>query len=80
MPVLLWNKRIENGPAAALLVLAWCGLIAATFVFTPQSRFALNDQTPSRLFLQVTPAIVILLAATLGPTMSDKGKAVHGNV
>lgn len=80
MPVLLWNRRVESGPAAALLVLVWCSLIAAIFIFTPQARFALNDQTPSRLFLQVTPAIVGLLAATLGPTMSDKGEAAHGNV
>lgn len=80
LPALVWRHKLANGTAAALLVLAWCGLIAAIFVLTPQARFALNDQTPSRLFLQIAPAIGVLLAATLGPTMSDKGEAVYGSI
>jgi len=68
-------------PVVLLVVATWSGardrratvwvvglmlaLPAGVFLFTPQARFALNDQTPSRLFLQVAPAAVVLLAAAL---------------
>jgi hypothetical protein len=50
LPVMVWKPRVLNGQSAAILIFGWCGLIAAIFVMTPQARFALNDQTPSRLF------------------------------
>lgn len=49
----------------ANLVLAFIAFDAAIFFFTPQGRFALNDQTPSRLFLQIAPACILLLASSL---------------
>jgi len=45
-----------------LLVLGLCAFQAGVFLFTEQSRFAMNDQTPSRLFMQLAPALVIALA------------------
>ena len=47
------------------LVLAFIAFDAAVFLFTPQGRFAMNDQTPSRLFLQIAPASILLLASSL---------------
>ncbi len=46
--------------------LAAVGLVAAVFLLTPQARFAINDQTPSRLFLQVLPGVILALAAASG--------------
>jgi hypothetical protein len=49
------------------LIVALCAFPAAIFLFTPQARFALNDQTPSRLFMQIAPALVLALAAAMAP-------------
>ena len=51
---------------ALLLLLSLFALDACAFLFTPQARFALNDQTPSRLFLQSVPAIILALAIPVG--------------
>lgn len=48
-----------------LLSLGLAAFPAAVFLLTPQARFALNDQTPSRLFMQVAPALVVALAVGL---------------
>jgi hypothetical protein len=47
------------------LVLGFLAFDAMVFLLTPQGRFALNDQTPSRLFLQVAPAMILLMASSL---------------
>jgi len=80
LPVLVWKLRVPHGGAAAVLILGWCGLITAIFVLTPQARFALNDQTPSRLFLQVAPSIVLVLAATFGKTVLSTTEVDHGSL
>ncbi len=38
-------------------------VVAGVFLLTPQARFAVNDQTPSRLFLQILPGIMLGLSA-----------------
>ena len=47
------------------LVSGFLAFDATVFLLTPQGRFALNDQTPSRLFLQVAPAMILLMASSL---------------
>jgi hypothetical protein len=68
-PVLAWRGNGDLRPAAVLLPVGLLGFIAAVFVLTPQARFALNDQTPSRLLMQVMPAIVLVFSAALGKTV-----------
>ncbi|HVP11325.1 MAG TPA: hypothetical protein VMV94_09100 [Phycisphaerae bacterium] len=53
------SRRTSQVAPAILLTLGLCGFQAAVFLFTPQARFALNDQTPSRLFLQLVPSLVL---------------------
>lgn len=80
LPLLIWSKKLADGVSAALLILCWCGLIAAIFVLTPQAVFALNNQTPSRLFLQITPSIVLVLAAILGTTVLRGRETPNGKL
>ncbi len=80
LPVLFWRKKLADGISAALLIICWCGLIAAIFVLTPQAVFALNDQTPSRLFLQVAPSIVLVLGAVLGTTVLRERESLDGKL
>lgn len=61
-----------QGPARlamALLFFGLVGFVAGVFLLTPQARFAMNDQTPSRLILQIMPGLVCALAITLAPLM-----------
>jgi len=60
-----WRRRGEHWMPAVLLTVGLCGFHAAVFLFTPQERFAMNDQTPSRLFMQAAPALVAGLAVAL---------------
>jgi hypothetical protein len=43
--------------------------VTAVFVLTDYARFALNDQTPSRLLLHVMPAILVVLSAGVVPAL-----------
>lgn len=45
--------------AAAWLTAGVLAFVAGIFVLTDEARFALNDQTPSRLFLQGLPAMML---------------------
>lgn len=45
--------------AAAWLTAGLLAYVAGIFVLTDEARFALNDQTPSRLFLQGLPAMML---------------------
>ncbi len=64
----------QNGSSArcvaVLLMLGLCGFQASVFLFTPQARFALNDQTPSRLFMQLAPALILVLSASMTSVVS----------
>jgi len=65
VPVLCRPGAPHRWPAL-LLLLGLFALDASAFLFTPQVRFALNDQTPSRLFLQSVPAVILALAVPVG--------------
>ena len=58
-------RHSPNRSPAILLTLGLCGFHVAVFLLTPQARFALNDQTPSRLFLQIVPSLVLAWAIPL---------------
>lgn len=64
--VAFYSGAMERWPAL-LISLGLLGFVAAVFLLTPQARFAVNDQTPSRLLLQVAPAIILLMARSLAP-------------
>lgn len=49
------------------------GFVAGIFLLTPQGRFALNDQTPSRLLLQIAPTMIVLIASSLGSVRARCG-------
>ena len=68
-----WRRRGEHWMPALLLAVGLCGFHAAVFLFTPQERFAMNDQTPSRLFMQAAPALVVALAAALAGELRPRG-------
>lgn len=55
-------RRDANACLTFALCLALFGYAVSPFLLTDNVRFALNDQTPSRLLLQIAPAIVIALA------------------
>lgn len=55
--------------AVLLLGTALIGFVAGVFVLTPQGRFALNDQTPSRLMLQIAPSLIALLGAAFSAAL-----------
>ena len=59
---LLVFRRGTNAFMATLLCLALFAYAASPFLLTDNVRFALNDQTPSRLLLQIAPAMVVALA------------------
>ena len=78
--LVLFNPRAAQRRAALLLLLLLFGLDAAIFLFTPQARFALNDQTPSRLFLQTVPAVILAMAipvATIVRRVGVDGSRLH---
>lgn len=56
--------------AAAWLTAGLLAFIASIFVLTDEARFALNDQTPSRLFLQGLPAMML---AWIGVEQDGRG-------
>lgn len=72
--LLFRSNAVHRGPAI-LLVLGLLGLDACIFLFTPQARFALNDQTPSRLFLQALPGVVLALAIPVGTCLRGQGRS-----
>lgn len=55
-------RRAEMRTRAIVLAVVLLGIDVCIFALTPQYRFALNDQTPSRLYLQVLPAIIVALS------------------
>ena len=61
---------------AILLTIGLCGFHAAVFVLTPQARFAMNDQTPSRLFMQLVPSLVVVWAISLSGPLNGSARAV----
>jgi len=64
--VAMWIlPRASGRLTATTLTITLTGIIAAIFVLTPQYRFAMNDQTPSRLFLQILPAMVVACTVPL---------------
>lgn len=74
LAVLLLPRTPLTGPAlllAVLLPVLW----AAIFVLTPNARFALNDQTPSRSALQVAPSVVAALAAAVGAGLGRQARS-----
>ncbi|MCB9853266.1 MAG: hypothetical protein H6819_09245 [Phycisphaerales bacterium] len=58
----LVSRHAEMRLRVILLAVILLGVDVCIFVLTPQYRFAMNDQTPSRLFLQVLPAIIVALS------------------
>jgi len=63
--LLVVHRSAAHRSTTLMLVLGFLAFDAMVFLLTPQGRFALNDQTPSRLFLQVAPAMILLLASSL---------------
>lgn len=59
---LLISRRGTNVYLATALCIALCAYAISPFLLTDNVRFALNDQTPSRLLLHVAPAMAIALA------------------
>lgn len=54
------RKRTAPGAGAAMgLTVGLLAFVAGIFLLTDEARFALNDQTPSRLFLQGLPAMML---------------------
>lgn len=64
------HRGAQERRVTLLLSLGLLGFVAAVFLVTPQVRFALNNQTPSRLLLQVAPAIILLLARSVAPLLA----------
>ena len=71
LPVVACLRGATHRGPAVLLTVGLCGFIAGVFVLTPQARFALNDQTPSRLLLQVAPAMILALAIPLASVLGE---------
>lgn len=58
----LVSFRAEMQFRPIVLAVVLLGIDVCIFALTPWYRFAMNDQTPSRLYLQVLPAIMVALA------------------
>jgi hypothetical protein len=71
MVLLVLNRQAAHAMTTWLIVLGLAGSVVAIFVLTPHAQFALNDQTPSRLFLQIIPAMALLLASSLARPQSS---------
>jgi hypothetical protein len=69
-------RHTSSRMPAILLTIGLCGFHAAVFLLTPQALFAFNDQTPSRLFMQVVPSLVLAWAIPLSCMLNDSGQAV----
>ncbi len=67
--------RLLHRVPILLLSVGLAAFPAAVFLLTPQARFALNDQTPSRLFMQVAPAIVVALAVGMSRLRQSSAEA-----
>lgn len=65
------RRSAMNRATTIALTLGLAGFVGCVFLFTSQARFALNDQTPSRLFMQVAPAIIVVLAVSLLGRVKD---------
>jgi hypothetical protein len=63
--MLVIHRSAAHRSTTLTLVIGFLAVDAIVFLLTPQGRFALNDQTPSRLFLQVAPAMILLMASSL---------------
>lgn len=63
IPVLLakWEPAHRRWLSLPILVLVLAAISAAPFVLTDNIRFALNDQTPGRSFMQVAPSVAVVL-------------------
>jgi hypothetical protein len=65
-----FRGAVHKAPAI-LAVIGLCGFHAVVFAFTPQARFALNDQTPSRLFMQIVPTLIVALSIPLATGLAS---------
>ncbi|MCK6457752.1 MAG: hypothetical protein L6Q92_14625 [Phycisphaerae bacterium] len=82
------RRRTTNSGSSrcgAGLVVFVCLLIAYTaaiFVLSDNARFAQNDQTPSRCFLQIAPAAILALGAIIARRRRPigSGSSLHGDV
>ncbi len=63
---------------ALLLAAGLLSLDVGIFVLTPQARFAHNDQTPSRLFMQVLPAVIVVWTVALSPLLCSRAHSRTG--
>jgi len=78
--VLLLLRRPRGAEVFGVLTtLGWVIFVASIFLLTPQARFALNDQTPSRLFLQAAPAIILTLFMAAGARLQAWTAMSHRN-
>lgn len=59
---LLFAHRTANAYLAVILCVSLLAYAVSPFLLTDNVRFALNDQTPSRLLLHIAPAMVVALA------------------
>lgn len=73
--VICLKPRIPGRASAIALAFALIAVVASIFVLTPQYVFAMNDQTPSRLFLQILPAIVVALTVPLTAVVTRYSEA-----
>lgn len=64
--VIALRRDADHRAATVITCLLLIGFVAGIFLLTPLGRFALNDQTPSRLLLQVAPTLIVLMASSLG--------------
>jgi hypothetical protein len=71
LAVLPMANAARDRAVCAIVVAGMLAFVAGVFLLTPQSRFALNDQTPSRLLLQIAPAMIVALTATLFDRRDD---------
>ncbi len=55
----LRRRSVPGAGEAAWLTVGLLAFVAGIFLLTDEARFALNDQTPSRLFLQGLPAMML---------------------
>jgi hypothetical protein len=76
----LWRHRTNVSPAIFCILLTAYG--AAIFLCTDNARFAYNDQTPSRVFLQLSPAVAAAIAAAVWgrPTEASVSSGDHARV
>lgn len=67
------HREAAHRAVTVVTCLLLVGFVAGIFLLTPQGRFALNDQTPSRLLLQIAPTMIVLIASSLGSVRARCG-------